>query len=239
MKLRGIAGDTANNTVEIAALLAVPAVLVLCAALRVEQTMLISTAAVVAAMVPMFFNLERSRLKPRDIMPIVVFAALAVAGRIILAPFPNIKPVSAIVIMAGISFGKQSGFAVGALTALVSNLFFGEGVWTPWQMYAWGLMGYFAGILASAGAFKHKAPVFIYGFFAPIGFGLIMDSYYIFGLFGQLTPDAVLLYFAAGMIPSIIHATATVVFLVPIYQPWSRKLERLKRKYGIGGLGNL
>ena len=75
-------------------------------------------------------------------MPTVVLAALAAAGRILFAPIPDFKPVSAIAIIAGVAFGRKSGFMVGSLAALASNFFFGQGVWTPWQMYAWGLVGY-------------------------------------------------------------------------------------------------
>lgn len=86
---------------------------------------------------------------------LVVLAALAAAGRILFAPIPDFKPVSAIAIIAGVVFGRKSGFMVGALAALASNFFFGQGPWTPWQMYAWGLVGYGARLLAAIPA---KAP---------------------------------------------------------------------------------
>jgi energy-coupling factor transport system substrate-specific component len=208
-------------------------VLVICALLKVQQTALIGTCTAILTLLPFFIGLERDKLKPRDIMPIVVFVALAVAGRILFAPLPNFKPVSALVIMAGINFGKRSGFMVGALAALASNLFFGEGPWTPWQMYAWGLMGYVAGIFAANGMLKHRLSVFIYGFFAPIAYGLILDSYYFVGFVGETNLANALAAYSIGLLSSLVHAVATVVFLVPIYLPWQRKLKRLKSKYGI------
>ena len=74
-------------------------------------------------------------------MPTLVLAALAAAGRILFGPIPDFKPVSAIAIIAGATLGRRNGFMVGALAALTSNFFFGQGMWTPWQMYAWGLGG--------------------------------------------------------------------------------------------------
>src|ERR1700712_6027823 len=84
---------------------------------------------------------ERSRPPAQVVALVAALAALAIAGRIAFAAFPNVKPTTDIVIFAGYALGAAPGFAVGALTALVSNFWFGQGVWTPWQMAAWGLCG--------------------------------------------------------------------------------------------------
>ena len=136
------------SRLEIPALLAVLAGLGLSAVFQIDQTALLSMGVVVGAIVVFFARFEASQPMLRQIMPTVVLAALAAAGRILFAAVPDFKPVSAIAIVAGAVFGRQTGFMVGALAALVSNLFFGQGPWTPWQMYAWGLIGYFAGVLA-------------------------------------------------------------------------------------------
>ena len=86
-------------------------------------------------------RLEAERRRARDIMPIVVMTALAVAGRLIFAPVPAVKPVTALIIITGLCFGRDEGFITGALTMLVSNIFFGQGPWTPWQMFTMGLIG--------------------------------------------------------------------------------------------------
>ncbi len=135
-------------TAEIIALVATPAVLIACAVANLEQTAALSFFVVLASVAVFFASYEASRPRLRDIMPTVVLAALAAAGRILFAPIPDFKPVSAIAIIAGVAFGRKSGFMVGALAALASNFFFGQGPWTPWQMYAWGLVGYGAGLLA-------------------------------------------------------------------------------------------
>ena len=142
---------------EIVAIVATPAVLAVCAIANFEQTALLTLVVVLASIGVFFASYEASRPRLRDIMPTVVLAALAAAGRILFAPIPDFKPVSAIAIIAGVAFGRKSGFMVGALAALASNFFFGQGPWTPWQMYAWGLVGYGAGLLAMAPA-KRKVP---------------------------------------------------------------------------------
>jgi energy-coupling factor transport system substrate-specific component len=84
---------------------------------------------------------ERSRPTSQVVALVAALAALAIAGRIAFAAFPNVKPTTDIVILAGYALGPAPGFAVGALTALASNFWFGQGPWTPWQMAGWGLCG--------------------------------------------------------------------------------------------------
>lgn len=72
-------------------------------------------------------------------------------------PLPNFKPCSAIIIITAVAFGPEAGFLTGALTAFVSNFIFGQGPWTPWQMFTWGLVGFLAGILQNAGVFKGRS----------------------------------------------------------------------------------
>lgn len=222
-----------RTLLEAASLVSVPVALAACVLLGIEYTALVTTTIVALALVPFILGMERDNLKPKNIMPIVVLAALAVAGRIIFAAFPSIKPVSAIVIMAGAVFGRRSGFMTGLLAVLVSNVFFGQGPWTLWQMYAWGLMGYGAGALADHGILKGRVSVMVYGALAPLGYGLILDSYYIFGFLGETNMTAIVLAYGMGLSSTIPHAISTVVFLALIYLPWVRKLKRIRVKYGI------
>ena len=152
----GNAGVRTRIAAEIVAIFATPVVLAACAIANFNQTALLTLVVVLASIGVFFASYEASRPRLRDIMPTVVLAALAAAGRILFAPIPDFKPVSAIAIIAGVAFGRKSGFMVGALAALASNFFFGQGPWTPWQMYAWGLVGYGAGLLAMVPA-KRRA----------------------------------------------------------------------------------
>jgi energy-coupling factor transport system substrate-specific component len=214
-------------------LLLVLFVLGLCAYLDITNTALLSSLVVICALIPFFVRFERQHPRPRDFMPIVVLAALAAGGRIIFAPFPNFKPVIAIVIVSALSFGRQAGFFVGALAALASNIFFGQGPWTPWQMYAWGLVGYLAGTLSDAGLFRKPVFVYVFGFCSALFFGLILDTWTAIGFVRPFSLTALLAVYAAGLPFSLTQAMATVIFLLPILQPWSKKFERIKKKYGI------
>ena len=115
---------------EIVAIVGVPAALAACVAFDVQQTAVLSLVVVLGCLAVFFAGFEHSRPRLRDTMPIAVLAALGAAGRILFAPIPSFKPVSAIAIIAGAAFGRRSGFLVGALAALVSNFFFGQGPWT-------------------------------------------------------------------------------------------------------------
>lgn len=197
---------------EATAVLATPAVLAVCAAANLDQTAVLSLVVVLASLAVFFASYERSRPRLRDVMPTVVLAALAAAGRILFAPIPDFKPVSAIAIIAGVTFGRKSGFMVGALVALASNFFFGQGPWTPWQMYAWGMVGYGAGLLAKLPApcsaagraeeggtepsgssappashanlvDRHPAVVYAYGFLSCLGYGFILNAWSILSFF--------------------------------------------------------
>ena len=218
---------------EAISLISVPVVLILCLIFDIEYTALVSTIVVAIAFIPFIIGLERDNLKPKNIMPIVVLAALAVAGRIVFAALPNIKPVSAIVIMAGVIFGRRSGFMTGLLAALISNIFFGQGPWTLWQMYGWGLMGYCAGALNERGILEGRLSVLVYGAISPVLYAVILDSYYIIGFIADPTVASVIAAYTLGSSGAIVHAVSTVAFLALIYLPWVKKLERIKQKYGI------
>lgn len=214
-------------------LILVPGMLVGCALLGWQHTALVSTLVVVLALLPFFARFERQRPRPRDLMPIVVLSAIAAIGRVLFAPFPNFKPVSAIVIVGAICFGRQSGFLIGALSALASNLFFGQGAWTPWQMYGWGLMGYLAGCLRDSRLFAHKGGVLAFGAVASYGFGLVMDAWFLIAFVDPVNLATTLATFAASIAFDLSHAASTVLFLALILGPWTRKLLRVKTKFGL------
>ena len=214
-------------------LAAVPAVLLLCALYGVQATALLSFATVLAALIPFFLRFERQRPRPRDLMPIVVLSAIAAVGRILFAALPNFKPVSAIVIVSAVCFGRQSGFLTGALAALSSNMFFGQGAWTPWQMYAWGLIGYLAGALNEHGCFRRRIVVYVFGFLSALIYGLVMDSWHIVGFIRPLSWQTALVAYGTGFPFNLSHGVATVVFLLLTLSPWCRILQRIKTKYGV------
>ena len=215
------------------ALLTVPAALVICAVTNTDQSALLTLAATLCAVAVFFAGWETSRPQLRHIMPTVVLGALAAAGRILFAPIPDFKPVSAICIIAGATLGRRSGFMVGALAALVSNFFFGQGAWTPWQMYSWGLIGYLAGVLAPKGIFEKTPVLLAFGFLSAMLYGLLLNGWYVIGFVRPITLPSTLAAYAAGFPLDCVHGVATVVFLSALYIPWRRKLERISTKFNL------
>ena len=220
------------------ALVGLPIVLGICAVTGLEQTGVLSLVTSVLALMLFFTGYEWRKPSLRETMPVVVMAALAAAGRILFAPIPHVKPVSAIAIISGAVFGRQSGFMVGALAALVSNFFFGQGAWTPWQMYAFGLVGWVAGVLSSKGAFEHKGAIYGWGFTAGWLYGLILNLWSFMSFYHPQNLTELLIVWAPAIPYDAAHAVSTVAFLFLLWAPWHRKLERLKLMYGLGSPGD-
>ena len=218
---------------EIPLLLAVPAVMTAALLVGIEQAALAMLVVVALVLALFFAGYETSRPGLRQIMPTLVLAALAAAGRILFGPIPDFKPVSAIAIIAGATLGRRNGFMVGALAALTSNFFFGQGMWTPWQMYAWGLVGYLAGVLADRGWLDRLPVLYAYGFLSALLYGLLLNGWYVIGFVQPFSWPAALVAFGAALPFDATHGVATVVFLAALYVPWRKKLERIKRKYAL------
>ena len=173
--------------------------------------------------------------KAREIMVISVLAAIGVAGRAAFFMVPSFKPVAAIVILTGISFGGEAGFLVGSLTMLISNMFMGQGPWTPWQMLAFGMIGFLAGILYQKGILKaRKFDLCIYGFLSVfLIYGGIMNPASILMSYGYITKSSLIAYYISGVPVDLVHAASTVIFLWLLSRPLLEKLERIKVKYGL------
>ena len=210
---------------EIPLLLAVPAVMAAALLAGIEQTALAMLVVVALVLALFFAGYEASRPGLRQIMPTLVLVALAAAGRILFGPIPDFKPVSAIAIIA--------------LAALTSNFFFGQGMWTPWQMYAWGLVGYVGGALAYAGAFDRvygtvRMPALLaYGFASGLLYGVVINAYDIIGFVQPLTWAGAVARLATAVPFDITHGLATCVFLAALYKPWCRRINRVVVKYGL------
>ncbi|MDR3314980.1 MAG: ECF transporter S component [Coriobacteriales bacterium] len=215
------------------ALALVPIVLVVCIVFGVKQTALLSALVALLAIFLAFARFEAAAVRARDIMPIVVLAALAVVSRLVFVALPNFMPVSAIVIIAGVSFGRQQGFMVGAIAALVSNMFLGQGHWTPWQMYLWGMMGYGSGALVSAGLLKLRWQVVTYGVLASVVYGIFFDTYHLLAFVHPTSVEMVVSVYLLGIPMTVAHDISTLLFLLLLYAPWSRKITRVKQKYGL------
>lgn len=187
------------------------------------------------AMAPFFMAFEGRKPQTREIMVIAVLAAIGVAGRAAFYMIPNFKPIAAIVIITGISFGGEAGFLVGCFIMLVSNMLMGQGPWTPWQMFSYGMIGFLAGILYQKGIMKaNKIQLCIYGFLSVFFiFGGIMNPASILMSYGYITKSSLLAHYISGAPMDLVQGVSTVIFLWFMSRPMLEKLERIKKKYGL------
>ncbi len=144
---------------------------------------------------------------------------------------------TAVVILSGIAFGGQTGFLTGAVNAFVSNFYFGQGPWTPWQMFALGLTGLISGLILKRDYVPHRALSVIpalYGAAATlIIYGGTVNPGSLLIAAGEITPQALLAAYAAGLPMDLVHAAATFFFLLIGAKPILKILCRVKTKYGL------
>ena len=195
----------------------------------------ISLAIAVYCMLPFFLIFEGRKPQARELLTIAVLVAIAVAGRAAFFMVPSFKPVVAVTIISAVCFGAESGFLVGALSMLSSNMLFGQGPWTPWQMFAAGIIGFLAGILFQNGWLKaRKISLCIYGFLATVFiYGGIMNPASLVMTSYAITKRNLLAIYMSGLPVDLVHASATVIFLWVASKPMIEKLERIKVKYGM------
>ncbi len=195
----------------------------------------ISFLIILETMIPFCMAFESRKPKARELIVISVLCAIGVAGRAAFFMLPQFKPVVALVIITGVCFGGETGFLVGAVSGFVSNFFFGQGPWTPWQMFAFGIIGFLAGILFRKGFLrKTRTSLCVFGFLATfIIYGGIMNPSTIVQTQANLNFKMIIASYISGAPLDLIHAFATAFFLWFISEPMIDKLERIKVKYGL------
>ena len=219
----------------------IPGTLLLGSRLPGRWYYLTSTLMVIEAMIPFFFSFEARRPQARELVTVGVLAALAAVSRGAFAFLPHFKPIVAIIMLAGIAYGGEVGFLTGAISAFASNFFFGQGPFTPWQMLAYGMAGFFAGIIF--GGIWRKwgktppAPLWmaIGGFFTVILMvGPLLDICSLFTMSSSLSWGFALTCLTTGFAVNVTHGVSVAVTLLLIGKPFLEKLTRLQIKYGIG-----
>ena len=204
-------------------------------ALERGNSLLIGLVLVLLSMIPFALRFERRERKARELMLIAVMAAVATVSRIPFAALlPSFTPVTFVVIVSGVVFGAEAGWMVGATAGLVSNFFLGQGPWTPWQMFAWGMAGYTAGLFAHRSEWRRRRiPLALFGLVWGFLFGWIMNLTLALDQWMQTHSwNAVIAKYALGLPFETIHAVANVFFLTAFAPSWIRLLERYRRKYG-------
>ena len=202
-----------------------------------------SVIVVLCAIAPFFVIFESRRPQARELVMLAVMAALAVAARAAFIWLPGFKPMTAIIMIAGLAFGPSSGFLVGSLAALTSNFIFGQGPWTPWQMLAFGLCGLVFGALARRGIVTGENPGVAAhlglaaggGIFVVLVAGPILDTSSLFFMISSITPESVVAVYLAGFPMNCMQGAATFVTLLLVAKPLLDKLARMQRKYGMLG----
>jgi energy-coupling factor transport system substrate-specific component len=175
---------------------------------------------------------ERTHPSTRVIALVATLAALAALGRGAFAPLPNVKPTTDIVLIAGLVLGGAPGFMVGAVAALASNLFFGQGPWTPWQMAAWGAIGVAGALLARAARGREigRGTQAIVCGFARLAFGAVMNLHMWILDAGDHCLAQLGAYFATSLPFDLAHAAGNVAFALAFGPALIRALERFRMR---------
>ena len=189
----------------------------------------------VETMLPFFLIFEGRKPQARELVLIASLCAMAVAGRAMFFMLPNFKPVMALTIIAGVAFGGETGFLVGAVTMLVSNIMFSQGPWTPWQMFAMGIIGFLAGILFRKGWLRRtKSALAVFGVLCGIIiYGGIMNPASALMVTPKINMGVILSYYVTGFPMDCVHGFSTALFLYLAAEPFLEKLDRIKVKYGL------
>lgn len=213
-------------------LILIPALVIAGALVYPERSYaIVSLAVALLACVPFFISFEKTSSTRRLVM-LAVMTALSVAGRFIFAPIPFFKPVTAMVVIAGMYFGAEFGFLTGALSAVISNFYFGQGAWTPFQMFSWGIIGFFAGLLSSQ-LVRSKIILIIYGSLAGVIYSLIMDIWTVLWMDGMFNPARFSAAVITALPVTLKYVISNMIFLIILAPLFGKKIERLKQKYGI------
>ncbi len=196
---------------------------------------LIALVILLETMLPFFLVFEGRKPQARELVVIAVLCAIGVVGRGAFFMLPSFKPVLALVIISGVAFGGEAGFLVGAMTMVASNVMFGQGPWTPFQMFAAGIIGFLAGVLFRKGLLRRsRVSLCIFGAIATVViYGGLMNPAAALIYAHTLNWQLLLSYYVSGIPVDLVHATATVLFLWLAAEPMLEKLDRLKTKYAI------
>ena len=192
------------------------------------------TLIIIELMIPFFMAFEGRKPQARELVVIAVMCAIAIAGRVAI-PIPNFKATFALIMLTGIAFGPEAGFMGGAITAFASNFFYGQGAYTPWQMFGYGAGGMLAGFAFAMGRLPRKPWVMaVFGFLAVILWvGPLLDCSHIFLMLSDINWVSVAATFVSGFYVNVSQAICTVLVMLLFGRPLLEKLDRIKVKYGM------
>lgn len=212
---------------------------------RLRQSFYLSGLTIIVLTITAFFlHFESRKPQARELVLLAVLCALAVASRAAFGFVPHFKPMLAIVMLTGIAFGPEAGFLCGAISGFASNFIFGQGPWTPWQMFAYGIGGMLAGLFALCGILK-KSPrawrdggwrdilgLTVFGFLCillVVGPLLDTSTFFMAG-FSASSPLAIYL---AGVPVNCVHGSAVALTMLLFGKPLLDRLRHIQIKYGM------
>jgi len=192
------------------------------------------TAIIIELMIPFFMAFEGRKVQARELVVVAVMCALAIVSRVAM-PIPHFKAIFAVIMLAGIALGPESGFMVGAIAAFASNFFYGQGPFTPWQMMAYGAGGMLAGFLFAPGRLPRKPWVMaVVGCLTAILWvGPLLDLSSIFLIPARINWSSALAIFLSGLYVNITQAVCTALVMFLLGRPFLNMLDRIKLKYGM------
>lgn len=198
-----------------------------------EHFIAISVLFLISSFIPLMIRFERKKVTSREMVMLAILGAIGAVARVPFASLPSVQPTTFVIIITGAVFGAESGFVVGALAALVSNLFLGQGPWTPWQMYAWGMIGLFAGLCKSRWIMISHVGRILFGFIIGFAFGWFMNLSGMLFILQDFSWQEVIAYYSASFYFDLAHALSNVFFLSLFSKRWIKILTRFKAKYGL------
>ncbi|MEG0569246.1 MAG: DUF6580 family putative transport protein [Erysipelotrichales bacterium] len=224
-------GSRALKTKIITGILVVIVMIVALFVFKGNNYLLTSMILALVSCFPFFYKYEKRKPDAREFIIIAIMIALTVVSRILFAFLPGFKPVIAMIIITGAAFGRESGFMCGSLSAIVSNMFFGQGPWSLYQMLLWGLIGYISGIINRNGLMDKPWIRYPYAIVCGVMFSVLID--FLTAVGSGYTHAK----FIALLIPALpfmaYYAISNVTFLFFLYKPMMKKLNRVKLKYGL------
>ena len=175
---------------------------------------------------------ERSRPPARIVALVAALAALAVAGRLVFVPLPNVVATTDIVLITGYAVGPAPGFAVGALAAAVSNLWLGQGPWTPWQMAGWGLVGLGGAALALLTRRRiSRVGLAVACGLAGLAYGALLDLSVMVTYGGEQSLDRYAALSVRGIPFNVAHAVGNIVLALAAGPALVRMISRYRSRF--------
>lgn len=197
---------------------------------------LFATLLIIGGMLPFILGFERKKPQAGEIVLVSVMSAVAVVSRMAFPFVPYFKPMAGIIMITGMAFGPTVGFISGMLSMFVSNFAFGQGPWTLWQMFAYGMAGFMAGIMYEKKIMNENKRLVtaLLGFLIVVLIvGPLSDTSFVFladEMLGDMTPWAI---YSSGLSANAVNGGATALTLLILCKPFMERINRIKLKYDI------